>query len=423
MLRPQNVLIDNGRISRIWTGYVEVLPGTRVIEAEDKFVMPGLTDCHTHLFPDCFGLFLSHGITCVRDMASISDWTIKQRQEIEDQNVVGPSIFTHGELIDGPTSRRLNEPHTICVAGEDEIAFAVHALAQKGVDAIKLYSELPFTVFTRGVHEAHEAGLTVSAHVGHSRMVTVKQAIAAGVDAIEHAATFLPDMFYQGELAEIVRTLQTPKNQLRGFWAWAKLDLSSPLVSNIIASLVERHIYHTPTLVNVETLIEGESLLGNEERGLLNAIPGAIREKWPLITPSLQENWTKEEINVARQGFENIKQLTGMMYKAGVNLGVGSDAPNPWTIPGPGLLREMELLVECGIPSIKVIQFATKNAADIMGKRFEDMGSIKEGNMADLVILDLNPADNISNCRKIAGIIRQGKLITADGTDLMHSIS
>ncbi len=84
--------------------------------------------------------------------------------------------------------------------------------------------------------------------------------------------------------------------------------------------------------------------------------------------------------------------------------------PNPWNILGHTLIREMELMVECGIPPLKVIQFATKNATVALGKRFEDTGSIKEGNSADLILLEENPVICISNCRKIVNVTRRGSL-------------
>lgn len=114
--------------------------------------------------------------------------------------------------------------------------------------------------------------------------------------------------------------------------------------------------------------------------------------------------------NFTLEGLEKIKQLVGLLYRNGVRLGVGSDAPNPWTIPGTSLIREMELMVECGIPAMKVIQLATKNAAVALGKSFQDTGSIKEGNAADLIILRENPAIDIASCRKIAHVIRRGLL-------------
>jgi imidazolonepropionase-like amidohydrolase len=296
------------------------------------------------------------------------------------------------------------------VANEDEIVVVINSLAEKGVDGIKLYSELPLHVFSRGVHRAHEIGLPVSAHVGHSRRVTVKQAVEAGVDAIEHTATFLPDMFPPDELAETMRNAYTIKNQLRGFIAWSKVDLQKPRVSRIISLLAEKRVYHTPTLINIENLINGERSIGDNEQLLLKQIPEEIKVNWRQQTPSLFEEWSDEERKIATQGFEKIKHLVGLLYREGVRLGVGSDAPNPWTIPGAALIREMELMVECGIPPMKVIQLATKNAAVALGKRFEDVGSIKEGNSADLIILKENPAIDISNCRKIAYVIRRGLL-------------
>ncbi len=410
ILYRQNILIENGMISRIWKGEVGDTSKIDVIHADEEFVVPGFIDSHVHLFPGGYDLFLSHGITSVRDMASVSDWTTAQRRRIESGDICGPRIYTHGELIDGMTSRRRDSPYTICVSSEEEIAVEVKHLAQKGVDAIKLYSELPLVVFSQGVRSAHELGLLVSAHVGHSRKVTVKQAVEAGVDAIEHTATLLPDLFSPNELAKTMSNTRTIKNQLRGFIAWSKVGLQNPLVRQLASPLAEKGVFHTPTLINIENLIVGEYSIGEKERLLLKKMPQEIIDNWKHLTPSLYEEWSEEERCIAKEGFEKIKQLVCILYKTGVRLGIGSDAPNPWTIPGHALMREMELMVECGIPPMKVIQLATKNAAAALGKRFEDTGSIKEGNSADLIVLKANPTTNISNCREIVHVIRRGLL-------------
>ncbi len=406
----QNILIENGIISRIWKEEVEEIPGIDNIHADNQFVIPGLIDSHTHLFPGSFNLFLSQGVTSVRDMASISDWTIEQRRKAEVGDVCGPRIYTHGELIDGMTSRRKDAPYTICVRDENEIVAAINRLEIKRVDAIKLYSELPIGIFKRGVQHAHEIGLSVSAHVGHSRRVTVKQAVEEGVDAIEHTATLLPDLFSMDELAETMKNTHMVKNQLRGYIAWSKVNLQNQRVRHIVSLLAEKRIYHTPTLINIENLIEGESSIGDNERLLLKQVSEEITANWRQLTPSLYEDWSTEEGKIATEGFGKIKQLVGELYKAGVRLGVGSDAPNPWTIPGHALIREMELLVECGIPPMKVIQLATKSAADALGEKFKDIGRIKEGKLSDLIILKENPVTNISNCRKVSHVIRRGML-------------
>lgn len=413
VLPARNILIDNGVISGIWTGEAGEHPGATTIDGDGKFAVPGFIDAHVHCYQWCLPLFLSSGITSVRDMASESSWMLATRGQIEDGETLGPRVFTHGQLIDGPTSRHKDRALCITVRDGDEVAAAVGDLAHKGVDGIKLYSGLPLDVFKRGIHEAHSRGLPVSAHVGHSRMVTVRQAVASGADSIEHTGTCLPDLFPEGELRNVMAGLNTDKRQLRGFMAWARVDMDGPNAHEIAQVLAESRVYHVPTLVNAENTVRGGI---SEELGELAEIAGVPRStvaEWPSRSPSRAEDWDESERLAAGEGLESIKRFTRMLYEAGVRLGVGSDAPNPWTIPGPSLVREMELLTECGIPPMKVLQLATSGAARALGPRFAKTGAVAEGCRADVVILNADPTASISNCSRISHVIRQGVLLGA----------
>lgn len=398
-------------IAAVSTGEIGESPGTLVIDAASRFVMPGLIDAHVHCHPWCFPLFLQSGVTSVRDMGSDSSWILAARRQADEGEALQPRIFCHGELIDGPQSRWRDQSHCLTVSDAHEITKAVADLADKGVDGIKLYSRIPLSVFSRGVREAHKRNLPVSAHVGRSRTVTVRQAIAAGVDSIEHAGTCLPDLFPEGELRKVTDQMRTDKTQLRGWMAWAAVDVQSESAKNLAQHLTERRIYHVPTLVNAEKAVKGDIPPETSSDPNLKYVPDPVKQRWMGSMPSQLEHWTSDEYHAARRGFEKIKELTGMVYRAGARLGVGSDTMNPWAVPGFSLIREMELLTECGIPPMKVIQLATRDAAKSLGIRFADVGAVARGFRADIVILRGNPIEAVSNCSRIDYLIRQGTLL------------
>jgi imidazolonepropionase-like amidohydrolase len=103
--------------------------------------------------------------------------------------------------------------------------------------------------------------------------------------------------------------------------------------------------------------------------------------------------------------------MVAAMHRAGVPFMAGTDAPNLWVIPGPSLHEELTALVLAGFTPMEALKAATSNPARFLGL-FDSLGTVEEGKIADLVLLDANPLENIANTRKISAVIVAGKLIT-----------
>ena len=98
------------------------------------------------------------------------------------------------------------------------------------------------------------------------------------------------------------------------------------------------------------------------------------------------------------------------MYERGVHLVAGTDTPTPWIVPGPSLHDELQLLAEAGIPPLEVIRIATSNAARALGRGHE-LGSIRPGLRADLIVLSRSPEESIANTRAIEMVIQNGAVV------------
>ena len=107
--------------------------------------------------------------------------------------------------------------------------------------------------------------------------------------------------------------------------------------------------------------------------------------------------------------FEREKKWFYDFFRKGGKIAAGTDSPVPFTIPGYSLHEEMQLLVSTGLTPMEVLKIATSNASELLGIP-DQVGSIKKGKFADLIILNENPLNNIKNTLNIHKVIKSGKI-------------
>jgi imidazolonepropionase-like amidohydrolase len=357
------VLIAQGRIRAVGpTDAVKIPAGTRVVDAAGKFLIPGLWDMHGHLTDaseDAFPLLIMNGVTGVRDMggdlAQIDRW----RSEIESGARVGPHIIRVGPFVDGPKQGVTNR---LTVRTPEEARKAVRDLKAKGVDFIKVHNALPPEAFFALMNEAHRQHIPVAVHL--PKGVSSAQASDAGVSSLEHTETLYESaMWRKGAIA---KTVEQAGDEILG-----------PAGEELFWRFVKNNTWYVPTLVEYE---RGFVLWSNDPESLV---------------PRLQVH--EKNIEVVRK-----------MHKAGVQMMAGSDFSNWGTVPGVDLHNELALLVEAGFSPLEALQAATLNPAKFLGKT-DTYGTIQTGRVADLVLLDMNPLEDISHTRKIDAVVLGGK--------------
>jgi imidazolonepropionase-like amidohydrolase len=182
------------------------------------------------------------------------------------------------------------------------------------------------------------------------------------------------------------------------------LDLEAPAVREMIAALVEHHVSLDPTLIAMHT-----KLFGDDPRWRRNPDNRLMPERhlrgWPA--GSFTAAWTPEQYARAHGAWPKLEALVRRYHEAGVRLTVGTDAPTPWIVPGASLHDEMRLLVGAGIPAADVVRMATWEAAvALRGER--DVGAVRAGLRADLVVLAADPLADIRHTRDIELVIQAG---------------
>ena len=186
------------------------------------------------------------------------------------------------------------------------------------------------------------------------------------------------------------------------------LDLDNPLCNELVAELARRKVMVDPTLAvfrNMILLPDVPEISGHPDNALA---PRRLREFWPVY---LKRTGCPQggPLDDRRKEFAKFQELTGKLYRAGVPLLVGTDAPEPQVTPGFSLHQELEMLVESGLSPAAALRAATMNNATAL-RQDKKLGSITVGKLADIVLLSANPLDDIRNTRKIELVVRSGKI-------------
>ncbi|HEV3307795.1 MAG TPA: amidohydrolase family protein [Candidatus Sulfotelmatobacter sp.] len=357
------VVIAGGHITSVGpSDRVSIPAGAHVVDGNGKFLIPGLWDMHGHLTDateDAFPLLIMNGVTGVRDMggdlAQIDRW----RSEIEKGTRVGPHIVRAGPFVDGPKEGVTNR---LTVRTPEEARQAVRDLKAKGVDFIKVHNALPPDAFFALMDEARKEHVPVAVHL--PRGVSSAEASDAGVASLEHVETMSESALWQK--GATAKTVEQAVDEILG-----------PAGQKLFQIFVKNGTWYVPTLVAYE---RGFVLWSNDPESL------------------------KPRLDIHEKNIEIVR----MMHKAGVPIMAGSDFSDWAMVPGIDLHNELALLVESGFSPLEALQTATLNPAKFLDKA-DTYGTIQVGRAADLVLLDMNPLEDISHTRKINAVVLGGK--------------
>ena len=342
-------------------------PGDEVIDARGRFLMPGLWDSHTHLFSRARSiLHLAGGVTTVRDMGNERDLVGLVRRA-ESGRDLGPHTLMAVRLGWDPEPGSVPVPQ---VRSADQAQQLVETYAARGYAQVKVLDDLDPQWVPVLADLAHARGMRLSGHVP-SRM-TVLQFLAGGADEIQHVASLLKDVprDRRGELGDEVRSL--------------------------LAEMARRGTTLDATLAQFEPTDAGG--LGPVARALLPRLP-------PMERRLLERGAAPAEQQAARRRlFPVLLQIVKAAHDAGVAVLPGTDS----SLTGFLLHRELALYVEAGIPAARVLRMATYDAARTM-KRDGQSGSIAPGKVADMILIDGDPARDIADLARLEVVIKSGR--------------
>ena len=405
-MRPNtSVLVRAGRIEAVapaaeLNADSDAAAGATRIDGAGLFVLPGLIDAHVHVThilyqshmtgDEVLPFYLGHGVTSIR---STGDNVPAQRlieRYAADHPEIAPNVFRCSFLIDG------NPPwhpdigwHLASPADVDPF---VADMAAWGVKTLKIYVGTAREVGRRVIEAGHEHGLVVS---GHLLDYHTADAVRDGLDCIEHIYTVSNFL------------LDDPDDR-------HSINLDSDEARRLVDLIAEHGTRVDPTLMvfwGTLLFMDLPEVYGHPDH---DPMPARLKAFWDADRERRSLDWGAAPVSVREATWEKYLRLTGMLHEAGVQLLVGTDAPEPQVAPGASLHHEMEFLVEAGMPAAEVLSAATLENARIL-KEEGRRGTVEAGLEADLVLLDANPLEDIRNTRRIRTVVRAGHALDPAG--------
>lgn len=414
----QTVVFDGDEILSVQSAGGE-LNVASTIDGSGQYLIPGLWDFHVHLTYDdrltaaMPELFLSYGITSVRDTGGLMHEILPVVESMQADGAVAPRVFFAGPLLDGEFVVYDGDGRPeigVSVPTIEAARQQVTQMQEMGVNFIKVYEMVTPEVFDALVTVAEELGLPIDSHVPLSMRARVA---GAQVSSIEHLRNIEMDCAANAEdlHAQRLALLQNEEGvagaQLRSSMHSAQ---RLPAIADYDEAQCDMVIDALSDTVMVPTLRLNSFML----------MPPWQRDDWEdalsRLPADVEEDWLMQTANrsVAPAGDPTFAEwslfLTERMHNAGVPFGAGTDVPINLSVPGYSLHSELDMLVRAGLTPMQALEAATLEPANFFGLERE-MGAIAEGQVADMVLLEANPLDDINNTKRISQVISKGQLI------------
>jgi len=407
---PMDILIKGNRIAQIRslglkkpvpeTNRIAVEPGDRVMELDGYYLLPGFIDMHAHFGGDAQGvsaeyvakLWLGHGITSIREPGSGNglDWVLEQQKRSEKNEIAAPRIFPYVVFGQG-----LKEP----ILTEEAARRWVRKVSKKGAKGIKFFGA-PANIMQAALDEANKTGLGSTMH--HAQLDVaqwnVMDSARAGMTSMEHWYGLPEAMFVDRVIQDYPADYNYTNEQHRFAEAgrlWAQTARpGSDKWNQVRDELIALDFTIDPTL----TIYEASRDLMREMNANWHKqyTPPAL---WQFFQPSLISHgsywydWTTADEIAWKNNYRIWMQFLNDYKNHGGRVTLGSDAGYIWKLYGFAYIREMELLQEAGFHPLEVVRSATILAAEVLNMD-DQLGSVRPGKLADLVLIDENPLAN-----------------------------
>jgi imidazolonepropionase-like amidohydrolase len=384
-VEKKTIVVSDGKIGSILNAGVMIkLPeGSTVVDGSGKYLIPGLADMHGHIPPsggppglvsDVLTMYLANGITTVRGMQGHPQ-QLTLRENAKKDLVVSPNLYLAGPVFN---DQNIGSPqHAIDKVREQK---------EEGWDLIKVHEGLTVEEYDAMARTAKEVGMRFGGHVPDA--VGLVHAIDMGQETFEHMDGYLEYLggdkgpIDEKKLAAIVK-----KSKAAGVWV-------------VPTSALWAVVYNGIPLETLKAYPE------------LKYVPAGAVATWA----KLYEGRAKETAAVSKNLLANRQRLLSALYKGGVKILMGSDAPQQFTLPGFSLQRELLYMRDAGMSPYEILKSGTVSPGRYFAKQ-DSFGTIETGKRADLVLLNANPLSDIRNVSKIKGVMVRGKWFSREDLD------
>jgi imidazolonepropionase-like amidohydrolase len=393
------ILVDaTGHVERAGASDATTVPrGATVVRADDKWIVPGLIDAHAHAERWTLSRFLAYGVTSVRDVGGHQDSIVALREATSTGSVLGPRLYISGAMIDGtPATWRT----ATATATHDAARRAIDARALIDATQAKVYTRIDSTRLAAILDEATSVSLPVTGHLGK---VDAVRAARMGLRAIEHATGVVeatvadPGLYFEAHGQDFFRGWNLVE---RG---WAALDPTA--LARTAEALRQTGVAIVPTVAlhEVWAHLEDSTYLLTLD---LSGVPASVQEAWDVPDLIARARLGYDDYLAFRRSRPVQDRFIREYHRLGGLIAAGSDAPNQLLPPGAGLHEELRLLVAAGLRPQDALLAATRDGARLLG--VDSIGVVRQGGVADFVILSGSPLEEIENTRKIEAVVVGG---------------
>lgn len=411
ILANQTVVVRGGTIVEIGdTAKIQIPKDATRIDAQGKYLIPGLVDMHTHLMsddnfpdelaPDELRIMVANGVTTCRFMIGTPEQLILRMRSAKGE-IIAPTIYSASPHLTGK-----KQGNDFVVTNPDEAREAVRKSKAAGYDFIKITTYLPSLLYETAVDEAAKQNIRVVGHAD-SRFVTAPRAWKAR-QQIEHLDGYMEmlvrdDAPMKGSVSDIY--IYNPKN-------WESLDyIDEAKIAWAAKMTVASNPYVNPTqhfMKNTFGLPRSEESIRAQPD--FKFYPSKVQQQWldfyknnkmlQVVSPEKRARW-----------IELRNKLIKAIHDAGGKIMAGSDTPEFLFLYGFSMHRELKALADAGLSNYAALAAGTRNPHEYLGS-IKRAGTIEKGKNADLILLNANPLDDIRNTEKRAGVMLKGKYYT-----------
>ncbi len=420
----QAVIVARGSIVSVGPEALAVIPaGMTQIDATGETVFPGLVGLHDHLYysasivterADGFAsgpgfyvtelpytaprLYLASGVTSMRTTGSVEPYAdLRIAAQINAGAIPGPKMDVSAPYLEGAPTQ-FAQMHSLKDAAEARRM--VDFWSSEGATSFKAYMNISRDELGAAIAEAHTQHHKLT---GHLCSVTWPEAIALGIDDLEHGPVFTDTEFSATKKPDACPT--------DGEQSWMSRSVTDPAVQALIHSLIDRHVAVTSTLPVFEAMVPGRPPL---TRRFTDALAPAALQSYLTLRAEIPQTSPMTALFRKEMDFELAFARAGGLLLAGPD-----PTGNGGVLPGFGDQREVELLVEAGFTPVEAISIATRNGAEYLG-RMGHVGTIAPGKDADLVLVKGDPSKRIEDIEKIVTVFKDG--VGYDPARLLESV-
>ncbi len=395
VIENQTVVIRGDEISLIAPSEnVKFDSEATIIDGTGKFLIPGLAEMHGHVPPtdppsnaprymnmeyveNTLFLYTAAGVTTVRGMLGWAN-QLELKDKVSSQEIIGPSLYLAGPSFNGNS-----------IGSVEEAISRVRQQKEEGWDLLKIHPGLTLEEYDAMAQTANEIGITFGGHIPSD--VGIIHAIEMGQETIDHMDGYVAYLdSYTGK----------------------ELDQK---IHELITLTKENNVWVVPTQALWETILGAADYDALREYDELKYIPKNLVSGYNA--------WTKRLLNNSNFNLENAREhaalrqrLLSEMNKSGVKILMGTDAPQLYSVPGFSIHRELKVMSEAGMTPYEILVTGTKNVGEYFSHK-DNFGTIEVGQRADLILVDNNPLEDISNLKKHSGVMVAGRWLSRSFID------